>query len=196
MTELIDRATDVSAQQTTPEAPTRTPPSGGTLPVDVSGFPRGTQDCGGRNVPPELVAAMIELQPGGLVWRRVFAGTADQVPEARRFIRYLLADADEPLRQDAELIVSELAGNAVRHTSSGGRHGTFIVEMTRTVEQIRVAVYDCGWGGVPKLTPCRTGADCGRGLAIVAELADATGYEGSDDVGHVVWATLTRPVPS
>jgi serine/threonine-protein kinase RsbW len=140
-------------------------------------------------VRPELVEAMIDLPPATMLWRRIFPGTADQVPQARHFTRFLLADA--PCRDDAELIVSELTGNAVRHTSSAEKGGTFILEISRTVEAVRLAVYDCGWGGIPRFAVrCRTDAECGRGLAIVTALADAVGHEGSDDVGHMVWATM------
>jgi serine/threonine-protein kinase RsbW len=137
----------------------------------------------------ELVEAMIDLPPAAMLWRRIFPGTPDQVPQARHFTRFLLADA--PCRDDAELIVSELTGNAVRHTSSAEKGGTFILEISRTAEAVRIAVYDCGWGGIPRFAArCRTDAECGRGLAIVTALADAAGYKGSDDVGHMVWATL------
>ena len=32
---------------------------------------------------PAHVNAMIDLHPGGLIWRRVFPGTSDQIPRAR-----------------------------------------------------------------------------------------------------------------
>lgn len=134
---------------------------------------------------------MIDVRPGGLTWRRTFPGTLDQIPQARRFVRFLLADS--LCQEDAEIIISELSTNAVRHTSSGGPHGTFIVEVIRTVTTVRVAVYDCGWGGTPKFAKHpnrRPTTESGRGLAIVSSLATETGYEGTDDIGHKVWAKL------
>ncbi|MEU4511987.1 ATP-binding protein [Nonomuraea wenchangensis] len=140
-------------------------------------------------VRPELIEAMIDLGPGGLIWRRTFPGTEDQVPQARHFARYLLADSSR--RDDAELVVAELTTNAIRHTGSGRSRGTFIVELARTTVAVTVAVYDCGWGGVPRFgLRCRTHAERGRGLAIVAAVADEVGHEGDDQVGHRVWATL------
>ncbi|MEV0596708.1 ATP-binding protein [Nonomuraea cavernae] len=137
----------------------------------------------------EQTDAMIDLHPGGLTWRRTFPGVLHQIPHARHFARYLLADSD--CQDDAGLIVTELAANAVRHTASGGPNGTYIVELARTTAAITVAVYDCGWGGVPRFDiPCRTDAECGRGLAVVAALADQVGYEGDDEVGHKVWAKI------
>ncbi|MEO3801176.1 ATP-binding protein [Nonomuraea sp. B1E8] len=140
-------------------------------------------------VRPEHVDATIGLHPGGLTWRRAFPGTPAQIPGARYFTRYLLAGSSH--QDDAELIVAELATNALRHTSSGHTQGTFIVEIIQAVTATTLAVYDCGWGGSPRFTPChRVDADHGRGLAIVAALADETGFEGDDTVGHRVWATI------
>jgi anti-sigma regulatory factor (Ser/Thr protein kinase) len=138
----------------------------------------------------ELVNAMINLRPGGLVWRRAFPGTLDQVPHARHFAGRLLADT--PCRDDAELIVTELASNAVLHTSSSRANGTFIVEITRTGQEVGLAVYDCGWGGrIPRIgRRCRRSAERGRGLDVVEAIADHVGYEGNDEMGHKVWAML------
>ncbi|MEU7829120.1 MULTISPECIES: ATP-binding protein [unclassified Nonomuraea] len=137
----------------------------------------------------EHIDAMIDLHPGGLNWRRTFPGTPDQIPHARHFARYLLADA--PCRDDAEQIVAELAANALQHTSSGSPRGTFIVEITRTTAMITVAVYDCGWGGRPHFGAAfRTDAERGRGLALVAAIADQVGCEGEKEVGHRVWAKI------
>ncbi|WP_433497560.1 ATP-binding protein [Sphaerimonospora sp. CA-214678] len=135
---------------------------------------------------------MIDMPPGWLIWRRTFTGALDQIPHTRQFVRFLLADAW--CREDAALIVTELAGNAVRHTGSGRAGGTFIVEVTRAQDSVRIGVYDCGWGGVPRFgMPFRSTSQRGRGLAVVTALADSIGYEGSDDVGHLVWATLVCP---
>lgn len=143
----------------------------------------------------ELIDAMVDLHPGGLTWRRTFSGTPDQIPHARYFARYLLADS--PCQDNAEQIVAEFAANAIQHTSSGRSHGTFIVEIARTTTTIVIAVYDCGWGGIPRFgVSCRTSAECGRGLALVAAIADQVGYEGNDEVGHKVWAQIfaSRPM--
>jgi anti-sigma regulatory factor (Ser/Thr protein kinase) len=82
--------------------------------------------------------------------------------------------------------------NAVRHTSSGGPHGTFIVELGRTSAAVRITVYDCGWGGVPAFGESPDAAEeSGRGLLLVAALADAVGCRGDQDTGHAVWAELS-----
>ncbi|XVQ82481.1 ATP-binding protein [Microbispora siamensis] len=144
------------------------------------------------DVPPVHVHAVIEIPPGRLIWRRTFVGALDQIPPARHFVRFLLADAW--CREDAALIVTEPPGNAVPHTGSGKQGGTFIVEVTRTPDSVRVAVYDCGWGGIPRFgTSLRATAERGRGLAVVTALADSIGYEGSEAMGHLVYATLVHP---
>ncbi|MFG1750147.1 ATP-binding protein [Streptosporangium sandarakinum] len=145
--------------------------------------------CG--EVAPMLVDAMVGLWRGGMTYRRTFPGRADQIPEARRFVRFLLEDSSR--RDDAEQIVAELAANAVAHTASGQPHGTFIVEVTRRTTAIRVTVYDCGWGATPRFAS-RRGTDAlaenGRGLALVAGLAVRVGVRGTQAVGHAVWAEL------
>ncbi|MFG1706716.1 ATP-binding protein [Nonomuraea sp. M3C6] len=140
----------------------------------------------------ELIDAMVDLHPGGLTWRRTFPGTLDQIPHVRHFTCYLLADS--PCQDDAEQIVAELAANALQHTSSGRPHGTFIVEITRTTTTITIAVYDCGWGSIPRFGErCCSDAERGRGLAMVAAIADQVGYEGNDELGHRVWAKIHNP---
>lgn len=52
----------------------------------------------------ELVDAMIDLHPGGMVWRRTFPGTFDQIPPARHFTRFLLLDS--PCQDAAEQIIA------------------------------------------------------------------------------------------
>lgn len=160
---------------------------------DIILIPRQRDRPPAAPIPREHVEATIDLHPGGLTWRRTFRGTLDQIPHARHFVRYLLADS--PCQDEAEQIVAELGANALRHTASNQPCGTFIVAITWTITAVTVAVYDCGWSGVPQFgRRCRTDAEDGRGLAIVATLADEVGCEGGDESGHRVWATIhARP---
>jgi hypothetical protein len=84
---------------------------------------------------------MIDLHPGGLIWRRTFPGTFGRIPDARHFTRYLLADA--PCQDDAEQIVAELSANAIQHSSSGRPQGTFIVD--RSPSPLGGLPGDFGW---------------------------------------------------
>lgn len=140
---------------------------------------------------------------GTMVWARSFPGRPDQAAQARRFVRFLLAGTS--CADEAELIVSELAGNALRHTRSGGPGGRFIVEVTVARSPlpgragVLVAVHDEGGGDVPQAGAVdgdRAGVvdgdveENGRGLAIVAAVAVRFGFQGSSVDGHTVWAYL------
>ncbi|WP_437016123.1 ATP-binding protein [Streptomyces sp. enrichment culture] len=76
------------------------------------------------------------------------------------------------LTEDAVLLVSELVGNAVRHT--GARR--FGLRMHRGPGWIRVEVRDPS-RGLPCLMPVRETDISGRGLFLVAELSDRWGVD-------------------
>ncbi|MER6089004.1 ATP-binding protein [Streptomyces bluensis] len=94
---------------------------------------------------------------------------------------------------DAELLVSELATNAVRHTIST----RFLCGIGLIPEGcLRLEVHDQdGTGrGLPTREP---GPDdeSGRGLLLVQEIADSWGVDRSLLTGgNAVWATLTIPL--
>ncbi|WP_084964571.1 ATP-binding protein [Thermoactinospora rubra] len=126
-------------------------------------------------------------------WRfsRYFLGSAPSVREARRFVAALLPGS--PLAHDAELIVSELATNAIRHSASGRFDGRFVVTVQSHPDQLWLGVLDEGSPCSPKaLRPCPEGEN-GRGLLLVSSLADDWGVWG-DHRGRTVWAVLRRPV--
>jgi hypothetical protein len=99
-------------------------------------IPRQREQDQPCHVKRELVEAMIDLHPGGMVWRRTFPGTFDQIPAARHFTRFLLLDS--PCRDDAEQIVAELAdqagyegGDAIGHRVWAQIHSPFSARTTR-----------------------------------------------------------------
>lgn len=104
--------------------------------------------------------------------------------------RLLEWDADDELRDDAGLVITELFTNAVRHTDSA--RITCALHDTGTV--VRLEVTDQGRGtGVP--VPCDAEADeeGGRGLLLVSVLSLAWGSDPAEDgTGRVVWAELAR----
>ncbi|WP_405393434.1 ATP-binding protein [Microbispora hainanensis] len=53
----------------------------------------------------------------GLLGRIDLPGEAASVCKARRYLRVLLAGTSHPQIDDAALLVSELVGNAVRHST-------------------------------------------------------------------------------
>jgi anti-sigma regulatory factor (Ser/Thr protein kinase) len=116
-----------------------------------------------------------------------YPGIPAIVPSARRYVRGMLADA--PRVDDMELIASELAANAIRHTPSGSNGGEFTITVCAKPGWARVEISDQGTG---QWHP-RTAADddeYGRGLAIVAALADRFGHDASAD-GQCAWAEVT-----
>ncbi len=117
-----------------------------------------------------------------------FPGLPAIVPSARRFVRGILADS--PRADDAELITAELASNAIRHTPSGEDGGEFTLTVRTEPGWARVEVSDSGTG---EWSAPRDGSDdneYGRGLAIVAALADKLGHDIRAS-GQTVWAEVT-----
>ncbi|MFF8652385.1 ATP-binding protein [Streptomyces griseoluteus] len=94
------------------------------------------------------------------------------------------------LRADAVLLVSELATNAVLHTSSVRiLCGIGLIAPGR----LRIEVHDHDYSG-RGLAPREPGPDDegGRGLVLVGQLADSWGVDRSRlTSGNAVWATLS-----
>jgi serine phosphatase RsbU (regulator of sigma subunit)/anti-sigma regulatory factor (Ser/Thr protein kinase) len=110
---------------------------------------------------------------------------ADAVPIARRLVRDCLAGtAMESLSADAEVVVSELATNAVLH-------GTLPAQLRLTVGDaaVTVEVFD-GNPVAPVMALPNEDAMTGRGLTLVTALASRWGIEPTVD-GKRVWAELT-----
>jgi serine/threonine-protein kinase RsbW len=126
---------------------------------------------------------MIRPAPATVGYTGVFPGRADQVGRARREVARYLADC--PVASDALIVLSELATNAVLHSRS--RHDVFTVHAELTDCHARLVVEDAGGAWEP---PTSAGGESGRGLQIVAALAEAWGIYG-DASGWVVWARLT-----
>lgn len=88
---------------------------------------------------------------------------------------------------DAALLVSELATNALLHGAIRGR--LFRVHLTLTATTLRIAVSDPRGERLPGLREA-AGDECyGRGLLIVARIADRWGIE-PRTVGKTVFAEL------
>lgn len=119
--------------------------------------------------------------------RRTFRGEPGQVPLVRDFVSRYLESRHCPAEaaQDILVCVSELAANAVLHSSSGLPGGHFSVEIACAGQSVGVVVEDAGgpWekhgnGGVE--------AECGRGLEVVAALSAGMGIAG-DAAGRMAW---------
>jgi anti-sigma regulatory factor (Ser/Thr protein kinase) len=109
--------------------------------------------------------------------------------EAASRARRALADLDAPLptsiRQDLELLVSEVVTNAVRH--GGGADGHPIDMRVRVDERlVRVEVADRGPGFEPDPPPPTMFQESGWGLFLVGQLSDRWGADRTDR-GVSVW---------
>jgi DNA-binding NarL/FixJ family response regulator len=108
---------------------------------------------------------------------------------ARNFVKEHLRDweIDEPL-DDALLVVSELAANALTHARSSYR-----IRLSATPLVLRIEVDDTG-AGTPEPQPLTDTEEHGRGLHLVDALAASWGMESADTGGKRVWAELALPV--
>ncbi|MFN2536781.1 MAG: GAF domain-containing protein, partial [Mycobacteriales bacterium] len=113
---------------------------------------------------------------------RLSRGT-DSVPVARRHVRAVLPEST--LREDVELVVTELVTNAVLHTLAGDIE----LRVEQLSESIRVEVEDAGHG-MPVAVRESTTAMTGRGLAMVAALSRAWGVDSGRPGHKVVWAEI------
>jgi anti-sigma regulatory factor (Ser/Thr protein kinase) len=115
-----------------------------------------------------------------------FPAEADAPSAARRFVANVLQRRryGEPAHtEDAQLVVSELATNAVIHAGS-----PFSVAVHYVGSAIRISVHDRN-PGLPMLRHGGPAARAGRGLHLVGALARAWGVEPSAD-GKTVWAEV------
>lgn len=106
----------------------------------------------------------------------------------RRWLRSHLSDHC-PRADDIDLVATELATNAVRHTFSAGRLFAVTVEVDhdRSEPDVRLIVEDLGGDSRPAVQNPGAEDGCGYGLALVAELTDTWGVDG-DAFGRDVWA--------
>jgi serine/threonine-protein kinase RsbW len=127
-------------------------------------------------------------------WARAFPGTPRQAGAARRFVASLLDGS--PFCDDAVVVVSELFTNALLHTDSGKPGGLVVVQVTRWLLGVRVAVTDQGSEKQPAIGDggsCQQAAESGHGLYLVSRLAQHLGWH-DDPSGRTICAILgTRP---
>lgn len=128
-----------------------------------------------------------------------FTSTPRGARLARRLVAHRLAEWGHPYDSDANetvtLMAAELAANAVRHGHVPGRD--FHLRLTVTPHLLRVEVADARGErapdrDVPSPPPCD--AESGRGLLLVAGLADRWGVAPREAApGKYVWAEFDLP---
>ncbi len=123
--------------------------------------------------------------------KRTFPGSPDQVARVREFVRLVLGPV--PVVDEAVLLASELATNAVIHTASG-QGGSFDVAASRYPSAVRVEVHDAGSHQVPMPRPQDQLTEEGRGLGLVSLMADRWGHREDMD-GRSVFIELSWQLP-
>jgi anti-sigma regulatory factor (Ser/Thr protein kinase) len=116
---------------------------------------------------------------------RSFPPEAAAVAEVRSFVAASVKGS-RSLVDDACLVVSELATNAVLHART-----PFRVAVDQRDDAVRLVVLD-GSPRRPIASDAAPATTTGRGLQIVDALARAWGVEPAAD-GKAVWAELDRP---
>ncbi|QJS14145.1 SpoIIE family protein phosphatase [Streptomyces argyrophyllae] len=130
-----------------------------------------------RPLPPENVA----------MWDLAFQPAS--APRARTLTRERLAQWRlDDLSFPAELIVSELVTNAIRHAC-----GPVELHLIRTENRLACAVSDHS-STSPHLRRAKAGEEGGRGLFLVAQFALRWGTRYTQD-GKIIWAELPLPYP-
>ena len=115
-----------------------------------------------------------------------FEGDVATVPLAREFVRRCLAEwGAVHLVDEASLVVTELAANAVLHAGS-----PYEVDVSRSQGVVRIEVAD-GDAGTPEPQPYSAVAEDGRGIVIVSALSASWGID-TRPRGKITWAEL-RP---
>ncbi|MFC5750556.1 ATP-binding protein [Actinomadura rugatobispora] len=115
------------------------------------------------------------------------------VPRARAFMRALVtARAVQHVREDAEVLVSELVTNAVRHAATP--RSTLRLTVLRAGPRLRIEVHDPS-PFPPRVRRVDLMDETGRGWFLVAAIADRHGTDQTVS-GKCVWCELTAwPAP-
>ncbi|MCW2667772.1 MAG: hypothetical protein JWN57_2734 [Frankiales bacterium] len=111
---------------------------------------------------------------------------ADAAPRARHFVTSLLVDQTPEAAEDAGLIVTELVTNAALHGTA-----PVLVRVSRLEGRVRVEVED-GGQSLPVIPVQSNDAMTGRGLRLVAALAQTWGVQRADSGRKTVWAELPQ----
>ncbi len=115
-----------------------------------------------------------------------FEGDVRTVPLAREFVRRCLREwGAAHVVDEAALVVTELAANAVLHADS-----PYEVRLSRTAGVVRIEVADSDVG-TPEPQPFSAVAEDGRGIVIVAAVSASWGID-AQPRGKITWAEL-RP---
>ncbi|CAL9448369.1 hypothetical protein SUDANB60_02377 [Streptomyces sp. enrichment culture] len=117
-------------------------------------------------------------------WDVAFTAHPEEVARLRRDVRLRLrAWGLDDLVDTAQLCVSELVSNIVTHVGTG-TPGSLVLSTGGA--RLRVEVHDPDTRALPTLVDAEVDAEGGRGMALVAALADRWGVQVYDD-HKVTW---------
>lgn len=123
---------------------------------------------------------------------RGLPGVPASAATARAFVAETLAAAGCPDSDGPQLCISELVANSAAHSRSAGPAGTIMVRVDAWPGGARIEVRDAGPlpGPVPAVPAARPSPDSesGRGLWIVAQIADTFGF-----AAGVAWCQFSWP---
>jgi hypothetical protein len=149
--------------------------------ADLLGQTNAVCNLHSRTIAP--VSAIGRPRGNGEQWRMFFP-LPDAMHEVRTFVRSVLSTSSEDeLVEDACLVATELATNALRHVGA-----PFTVSVSEAGSNVRVSVRDTSPAHPTKLRPSMH-SQSGRGLPIVEQLSTIWGTDDMPD-GKVVWADL------
>jgi anti-sigma regulatory factor (Ser/Thr protein kinase) len=133
-----------------------------------------------------LEGGLDATRAGGIVKAEEhFPAELASVTAARHFVGGVLAQLSTSQVDGVELMVSELAANAVRHA-----HSEFDVSVSLEPDTLTIAVTDYG-GGQPALRDTKPEELEGRGLQFVASFSREWGVSRTEGVaGKAVWFRL------
>lgn len=166
--------------------------------------------------PPQLLPVPSAWWETPAVASRPLSPVPEEARNARQFVRELLIFWGlGHLTDDAELIVAELVGNAVRHGLGTARRPPALAVhrgpsgrpfpagpradssglrlcLLRRVGEVMLAVTDPSDAAPTPKAPSYTG-ESGRGLQIVGALSYVWGWSPIEGQGKAVWAVLRCP---
>jgi anti-sigma regulatory factor (Ser/Thr protein kinase) len=136
--------------------------------------------------PPHGLPTMEEPAPL-LLGELTLPAERESVPQARRFSRSVTnASGIGHVADDAEVLVSELVTNAVRHAPIPG--AALCLRLLRAGTRLRIEVHDQS-AAVPRQRPVDLMEETGRGWFLVAVMAERHGTDHTPS-GKSVWCEV------
>jgi serine/threonine-protein kinase RsbW len=135
--------------------------------------------------------AISTASASALRWEKTYLGLASTAQEVRSDVRAALGPCPDGIADDAVLVASELAANAIRHSRSGKVGGTYTVGVlhcfeTEKIPYVWIRVEDQGspsWDGIMRPEPL-------HGLSVIEILSAWMGSRERPDGRRTVYARL------